>query len=220
MDSGLQRKLGQAMGADFSGVKVHTDNQADQLSRSIQAKAFTTGQDVFFRHGAYQPGSRRGQELIAHELTHVVQQNPQQITEKNEGCVFAKSKSDIPRNNLGIYQNLESKVEPSANRCIQRKFEAVGNFHGHSNNQFGINDEVKLSVNNVMAKQYLGRLEWRLIMGDGTLNPTKSDGSATFIAGDTPGSVVLNCYVKYIDQKVDSANFTTVKPSGRYRGLD
>jgi len=45
------------------------------LNKSIQAKAFTTGQDVFFRQGAYVPSSRNGQELIAHELTHVVQQN-------------------------------------------------------------------------------------------------------------------------------------------------
>ncbi|WOD37086.1 DUF4157 domain-containing protein [Nodosilinea sp. E11] len=71
----LQQQMGQAMGADFSSVRVHTDTQADQLNRSIQAKAFTTGQDVFFRQGAYQPGSQGGQELIAHELTHVVQQN-------------------------------------------------------------------------------------------------------------------------------------------------
>ena len=73
-DPGLQRSMGQAMGADFSGVKVHTDTQADQLNQSIQAKAFTTGQDVFFRQGEYNPGSRGGQELIAHEMTHVVQQ--------------------------------------------------------------------------------------------------------------------------------------------------
>ncbi|MBD2726902.1 DUF4157 domain-containing protein [Nostoc sp. FACHB-892] len=64
-----------AFGADFSGVKVHTDGQSDQLNRSIQARAFTTGQDVFFRSGEYNPGSRGGQELLAHELTHVVQQN-------------------------------------------------------------------------------------------------------------------------------------------------
>lgn len=74
LDAGLQRSMGQAMGADFSGVKVHTDTQSDRLNRSIQAKAFTTGQDVFFRQGAYQPGSHGGQELIAHELTHVRQQ--------------------------------------------------------------------------------------------------------------------------------------------------
>jgi hypothetical protein len=73
----LQTKMGQAMGADFSGVRVHADAQADQLNRSIAARAFTTGQDVFFRKGEYQPGSRGGQELIAHELTHVVQQSGQ-----------------------------------------------------------------------------------------------------------------------------------------------
>ncbi|MFN5726743.1 MAG: DUF4157 domain-containing protein, partial [Pseudanabaena sp.] len=75
LDPNLQEKMGQAMGADFSGVRVHTDAQSDQLNKSIQAKAFTTGQDVFFRQGAYVPSSRNGQELIAHELTHVVQQN-------------------------------------------------------------------------------------------------------------------------------------------------
>ncbi|MEE3716314.1 DUF4157 domain-containing protein [Tumidithrix elongata RA019] len=75
LDPNLQAKMGEAMGADFSGVKVHTDAKSDQLNKSIQAKAFTTDQDVFFRQGAYDPSSREGQELIAHELTHVVQQN-------------------------------------------------------------------------------------------------------------------------------------------------
>lgn len=64
----------QALGADFSGVRVHTDARADQLNRSLQARAFTTGQDIFLRQGAYNPGSATGQELLAHELTHVVQQ--------------------------------------------------------------------------------------------------------------------------------------------------
>lgn len=70
----LQDQMGQAMGADFSGVRVHTDARSDQLNQSIQAKAFTTGNDVFFRQGAYDPTSQGGQALIAHELTHVVQQ--------------------------------------------------------------------------------------------------------------------------------------------------
>jgi hypothetical protein len=75
LDPNLQEKMGQAMGADFSSVKVHTDSQSDQLNKSIQAKAFTTGQDIFFRQGEYSPSSTGGQELLAHELTHVVQQN-------------------------------------------------------------------------------------------------------------------------------------------------
>ena len=75
MADNIRQPMEQAFGADFSRVKVHTDGQSDQLNRSIQARAFTTGQDMFFRSGEYNPGSRGGQELIAHELTHVVQQN-------------------------------------------------------------------------------------------------------------------------------------------------
>ncbi|WP_218080221.1 eCIS core domain-containing protein [Anthocerotibacter panamensis] len=66
--------LEQAFGADFSGVRVHTDSQSDSLNQSLQARAFTTGQDIFFRQGEYNPGNTGGQELLAHELTHVIQQ--------------------------------------------------------------------------------------------------------------------------------------------------
>lgn len=74
LDDGMAAKAGATMGQDFSGVKVHTDSQADQLSQQLGAKAFTTGNDIFFRSGEYNPASSDGQTLIAHELTHVVQQ--------------------------------------------------------------------------------------------------------------------------------------------------
>jgi hypothetical protein len=64
-----------AIGADFGGVRVHADGQADTLSRAVNARAFTVGQDLYFRQGAYEPGSSSGRELLAHELTHVVQQS-------------------------------------------------------------------------------------------------------------------------------------------------
>jgi hypothetical protein len=75
LDAAIQKQAGAAMGHDLSGVRVHTSPEADDLSRQLGAKAFTTGQDVFFREGAYDPGSSSGQELIAHELTHIVQQS-------------------------------------------------------------------------------------------------------------------------------------------------
>lgn len=74
LDSATQDQMGAAMGQDFSGVQVHTSRESDELNQQIGAKAFTTGQDIFFKEGAYDPGSSGGQELIAHELTHVVQQ--------------------------------------------------------------------------------------------------------------------------------------------------
>ncbi len=74
LDEGMAAKAGATLGQDFSGVKIHTDGQADQLSHQLGAKAFTTGNDIFFRSGEYNPASSEGQTLIAHELTHVVQQ--------------------------------------------------------------------------------------------------------------------------------------------------
>lgn len=59
---------------DFGAVKVHTDSEADRLSQELSANAFTTGKDIFFRESAYQPASENGLQLIAHELTHVWQQ--------------------------------------------------------------------------------------------------------------------------------------------------
>lgn len=74
LDGAAQAQMSDAMGHDFSGVRVHTDGEAHALNEQLNAKAFTTGPDIFFRGGAYSPQSSAGQELIAHELTHVVQQ--------------------------------------------------------------------------------------------------------------------------------------------------
>ncbi|SHK83665.1 hypothetical protein SAMN05444266_101312 [Chitinophaga jiangningensis] len=64
-----------AIGADFSNVKIHTGTTAVQLSEQLNAHAFTYGNDIYFNQGTYSPGSQQGDKLLAHELTHVVQQN-------------------------------------------------------------------------------------------------------------------------------------------------
>jgi len=79
----IKQPMEQAFGADFSNVNIHTDDNSDKLNKSIQARAFTTGQDIFFRQGEYSPGSSTGKELLAHELTHVVQQNGSAVQPKS-----------------------------------------------------------------------------------------------------------------------------------------
>jgi hypothetical protein len=59
---------------DFSGVRLHDNPLADTAARSVSARAYTLGSDVVFRSGAYRPGTTDGQHLLAHELTHVLQQ--------------------------------------------------------------------------------------------------------------------------------------------------
>ena len=73
LDTGVQDRLSDSLG-DLSDVRVHTDDTADRLNRSVSARAFATGTDVYFAKGEYNPGSADGDKLIAHELAHVVQQ--------------------------------------------------------------------------------------------------------------------------------------------------
>lgn len=62
-------------GWDFSSVRVHADRPADESARAVNAVAYTVGRDIVFAAGQFSPGTREGQQLLAHELTHVVQQS-------------------------------------------------------------------------------------------------------------------------------------------------
>ena len=93
LPNSLRTSMEGAFGADFSGVRVHNDTEADSLNDSMQARAFTTGQDIYLRKGEYKPGSSTGQELLAHELTHVVQQNPVAI---ERDSTLRRSNGDTP----------------------------------------------------------------------------------------------------------------------------
>ena len=74
LDPGVRSRFGPSLGHSLDDVRVHNDDTAHKLATSVSAKAFTTGSDVYFGKGEYSPGSSDGDKLIAHELTHVVQQ--------------------------------------------------------------------------------------------------------------------------------------------------
>ncbi|MEL6697904.1 MAG: DUF4157 domain-containing protein [Bacteroidota bacterium] len=61
-------------GADFSFVRIHTGNQAIEMTQALNAHAFTHGYDIYFNEGRFDPYAQSGKELLAHELAHVVQQ--------------------------------------------------------------------------------------------------------------------------------------------------
>ncbi|HKE97528.1 MAG TPA: DUF4157 domain-containing protein [Actinomycetes bacterium] len=74
LPAAVRADLEPALGADLAAVRVHTGDQAVRLSSDLHAQAFTSGADVFFGAGRYAPGTPAGRGLLAHELTHVVQQ--------------------------------------------------------------------------------------------------------------------------------------------------
>ena len=88
LDAGVRSRFEGELGSP-NDVTVHTDDTSDQLNRSVSARAFATGTDVYFAKGEYNPGSADGDRLIAHELAHVVQQrgaaNSGPLTVSNPG---------------------------------------------------------------------------------------------------------------------------------------
>jgi hypothetical protein len=123
LDSGAQKQMAESTGEDFSQVKVHTGPEADTLNHQLGAKAFTTGQDVFFRSGAYQPHTTSGQELLAHELTHVVQQRQGAVSGESRmkvnapGDAFERQAEDVAHSvasgqtSAGVQKAGEEKVQ-------------------------------------------------------------------------------------------------------------
>ena len=69
-----RERLERGLGESLEDVRVHADAHAGALARAVSARAFAVGSDLFFADGAYRPGSRDGDKLIAHEVTHAVQQ--------------------------------------------------------------------------------------------------------------------------------------------------
>ncbi|NEO86043.1 MAG: DUF4157 domain-containing protein, partial [Spirulina sp. SIO3F2] len=136
----VREPMERAFGTDFGGVRVHTDARADALSQSIQAKAFTTGQDVFFRAGAYQPGSQGGQALLAHELTHVVQQ---------EGSEVHRTSAQIQR---ALYK-IEQGQEPERIKDKESVKEEIHKNYKEQNKQITAKEAEKMADDMINTKK-------------------------------------------------------------------
>lgn len=75
LEPALQQDMETRFAHDFSDVRIHSDPIAEQSARDVGANAYTVGQDVVFGEGRFAPGTNEGRRLLAHELTHVVQQS-------------------------------------------------------------------------------------------------------------------------------------------------
>jgi hypothetical protein len=74
LDSGIRNFMEQRFSSDFGHVQLHTDREAAASADKLNAHAYTVGRDIYFNNGQYDPGTHSGKKLLAHELTHVLQQ--------------------------------------------------------------------------------------------------------------------------------------------------
>lgn len=125
------------IGADFSKVRIHTDNHASSMSRDINAKAFTHGSDVYFNSGQYNPATPSGQQLLAHELTHTVQQGAseriQPKQEEKDTAAPIQSKDETAPN----IQAKEDGIRPELKRAVHLAKQEQGKVNAGVKNEDG-----------------------------------------------------------------------------------
>src|ERR1700749_1273019 len=85
LPAGVRKRMEPKLGADLSSVRIHTANESATAAGQLGARAFTVGNDVHFGSGEYHPGTKEGDRLLAHELTHVVQGQRTEVRRKAVG---------------------------------------------------------------------------------------------------------------------------------------
>lgn len=179
-------------GHDFSAVRVHADAQAGRSAREIGALAFTAGSDIVFAPGQFAPNTTHGRRLLAHELTHIVQQKAEgfsvqrKTAEKTPCAVHAYDNSDpadkgvVPKDGSGIgvtsVADLVSKVnahvaDPKNNCSCVSRLEINGHggdgYQSVGNGNLLVNDGKALAHNS--SEEHLKQLTSVKLCGRGLL---------------------------------------------------
>ncbi|MEO1032082.1 MAG: DUF4157 domain-containing protein [Bacteroidota bacterium] len=133
MDKDTQGFMESRFGTDFSGVCIHTGTQAVQMSRDLNAQAFTVGNDIYFNEGKYNPSSNSGKHLLAHELTHTVQQGA--VQRKIQRSIVVEDPSSLISNPTG-----RGVVDTNRNIAKQylRRLCPDGNINVNNSGEVGI----------------------------------------------------------------------------------
>lgn len=124
MDARTKQEMEASFGADFSNVNIHTGSKAEQMSKKLGAQAFTHGNNIYFNEGKYNPNSKEGKHLLAHELTHTIQQTGMlqkkpDKTLKPDYCQYASGY------NMAFYDALEDETKRRA-KDWAKNFNALG----------------------------------------------------------------------------------------------
>jgi Domain of unknown function (DUF4157) len=173
LDPQVRATLEPQFGHSFADVRVFSDAQADRMARDVNATAFTVGQDMFFRDGEYNPESLQGRHLLAHELTHTIQQrgakHDGKALEISQASDASEIEADVASNNVITGQ--VAQVNTAATVSVAREAE-----HHHKagwiDRLFGLNPDrsfVEAGLDPLFGQ-------------DGVFKPREGDGTGTILA--------------------------------------
>jgi hypothetical protein len=246
LGDGVRGEMESAFGADFRGVRVHTDARADTLSRALGARAFATGSDLFFRAGEFAPSSPGGKKLLAHELTHVVQQGGtapavqrelevgdpddayEREAERAADAVAARRPAEATRGAAGV-QRFEAPVHEAADRSGTA---SLANPRGDANT-LGVEESTAVYFGNWQRdiNQFFVPMARNLFGDDVIFSLVSYMAAKKFGRFMTPGEFGYYIPAEHIDNPAGLTNADDVLPSqpviagestatGRPAGLD
>jgi hypothetical protein len=129
LEPSVRSQLEQKLGTSLSIVRLHTDTEADKLTREVDATAFTTGSDIFFRSGTYDPTSTEGMRTLMHEAVHVIQQaaGPVSGTAEAEGVSISDPSDAYEQSAQSFVMEADkdsatsASIQPKPASAIQRQ---------------------------------------------------------------------------------------------------
>ena len=149
-DHSILKPMESQFGHDFRSIKIHNDEQAHRSAQSIDARAYTIGSDIFFARDQFTPTTQRGRMLLAHELTHVVQQQREgKIMVQRQQAVSGLGMRNQPE---GLFQQSGSPLTLSSTQINQIITESEAPIHRWLD--ANINSVRILSVNAVVRRIY------------------------------------------------------------------
>ncbi len=164
MEANIRSEMEAGFGTDFSKVKIHKDSEASNMSASIGAQAFTHGHDIYFNKGKYNPNSKEGKHLLAHELTHTIQQNKKQHNtttfvqkkeQKNdEDC--AKKRKDFFNK---MAQNIKKKWDNKIDCTTTNYLEAFFQLQDELDTKLTVYDQMRIGIQDCCTILYKYSLE-------------------------------------------------------------
>ncbi|MBT7393551.1 MAG: DUF4157 domain-containing protein [Prolixibacteraceae bacterium] len=114
----VRSRMENGLGINLSGVRIHTDSNAQRMTEQLRAQAFTNKNNIYFNQGRYNPGSQEGQHLLAHELTHSVQQGGIQVSPGSTPQSEAENENPAVAN-TGAQPQTESQTSAAQNGLNQ-----------------------------------------------------------------------------------------------------
>lgn len=132
----VKNEMESGFGADFNNVKIHNDSNAVQMNKELGSQAFASGNDIYFNEGKYNPNSKDGKHLLAHELTHTVQQGASAVQPKMIQKTATAPNTPSPAANTGESISLQTPTfTPS--ETVASQIESAGSRGADVNVTFG-----------------------------------------------------------------------------------